>query len=593
MKKSSKNRLVLIDILRGSALVGMVVFHALFILDFYGIQNFDLFSGGWDVFGTIIRLTFLGLAGVSVGLSYERHNSRARIVKHGEVVLLAGLAITLATRLSVPGWFVRFGILHLIGVSILILSVVGRRPRTAFIMGIAVLIMTPVVASIRGSGIVGYSLGMAQSEAISSLDYFPLFPWFGFIALGMWLGHYLMRYLSTTPTTAPLPVRPLIFMGRHALMIYMTHVPLIIAAFIVLGILPLGSVIFTPENQPNGPTEEVPRELTISASNLSIPWEVAPLSNGELLVTERTGSLVKIDPTSQKRITIEGVHHSGEGGLLGLALHPNFENNHRIYLYLTTLTSEGTRNRVESYLFDGKNLSEQLTIIEGIPGSRFHDGGRIAFGPDGLLYITTGDAQNSANAQEINSLAGKILRLTDTGEVPTDNPFNNAVYSYGHRNPQGLAWDSTGRLWATEHGRSGVSSGFDELNKIEKGGNYGWPTIEGGAEAQGLITPAAHSGATTTWAPADALYYKGSIFFTGLRGESLYEAVINEAEGSVTEIKTHLVGQFGRLRGLALNQDETSLFITTSNTDGRGVAADQDDRLIKLPLAAIEGAIGK
>lgn len=196
------------------------------------------------------------------------------------------------------------------------------------------------------------------------------------------------------------------------------------------------------------------KDVEIIAQNLNIPWEVVFLPDREILVTQRPGTLLLVK--NKQQIPIAGVEHIGEGGLLGLAVHPNFKENKLIYLYLTSQTSAGLTNRVEQYKFENNSLSGRKVILEGIAGASNHDGGRIAFGPDGYLYITTGDAQNPDSAQYRNSLNGKILRIKDDGSIPEDNPFGNAVYSYGHRNSQGLAWDGQKRLWATEHGRSGV-----------------------------------------------------------------------------------------------------------------------------------------
>ncbi|MDO8508287.1 MAG: PQQ-dependent sugar dehydrogenase [Nanoarchaeota archaeon] len=314
----------------------------------------------------------------------------------------------------------------------------------------------------------------------------------------------------------------------------------------------------------------------VVASNLKIPWEIAFLSDGELIATERPGSLIRIN--NGKRIEVEGVKHRGEGGLLGMALHPEFKKNNLIYLYFTSEANGKIENRVERYFFDLENnlLREKRVIMEDIPGAVYHDGGRILFGPDGLLYITTGDAGNEDNAQNVNSLAGKILRVDEEGGIPKDNPFNNEIYSYGHRNSQGLAWDDEGRLWATEHGRSGIQSGLDELNLIEKGQNYGWPVIQGDSEKEGMNSPIIHSG-SDTWAPAGAVYSNGRIFFTGLRGEALYEY---EIEGN--KLKTHFSGKFGRLRAIALYGDH--IYFSTSNGDGRGTLMDGDDKIIKVKV---------
>ncbi len=324
----------------------------------------------------------------------------------------------------------------------------------------------------------------------------------------------------------------------------------------------------------NSPAEEV------IAQGLKIPWEIVFLPDGSMLVTERPGSVVRITP-SKVVIPVEGVAHVGEGGLLGMALHPDFRNNQRIYLYATTRVNGALRNRVESYRFANDSLSDRKVILENIPGSSNHDGGRIAFGPDGDLYITTGDAEQTQFAQDKNSLAGKILRVNDDGSIPSDNPFGNAVYSYGHRNPQGLAWDDQGRLWATEHGPSGSQTGHDELNRIEKGQNYGWPTIKGDQARDGMKTAVVNSGDDETWAPAGLAFAEGALYFGGLRGASLYVAKI-KADGGV-DLSAHLRGKYGRLRAAVMGPDGF-LYITTSNTDGRGKATAGDDKIIRVKL---------
>lgn len=332
----------------------------------------------------------------------------------------------------------------------------------------------------------------------------------------------------------------------------------------------------TPLHSPTASVE-------IVAEGLEIPWEVVWLPNGELLVTERPGRLLKIGP-NKTVIEISGVAHVGEGGLQGMALHPQFADNHWAYLYLTTRSGEGLINRVERYRLDGVQLVEKTTIIDNIPGAPFHDGGRIAFDDKGFLYITTGDAGQPNLAQTTSSLAGKILRVHDNGTIPADNPFGNAVYSYGHRNPQGLAWDAAGQLWATEHGRSGVQSGLDEINRIVKGANYGWPVIEGDQTGTAMHAPAVHSGASVTWAPAGAAILGDRLYFGGLRGESLYSVRLSD-DGSVGEVQARFHQEFGRLRAVQVGPDGW-LYVTTSNRDGRGHVRAGDDKIIRVnPLA--------
>jgi len=317
------------------------------------------------------------------------------------------------------------------------------------------------------------------------------------------------------------------------------------------------------------------------ANNLTVPWDVAVLPNGELLVTERSGRLRLIN--QDRIITVDGVEEVGEGGLLGVALHPEFDQNQQIYLYQTTrLSDDSLVNRVVRYHLDGDTLSDPETIINNIPGASYHDGGQLAFGSDGLLYITTGDAGNEDSAQDTESLAGKILRVTTEGDIPSENPFNNEVYSFGHRNPQGLAWDDSGQLWSSEHGRSGLQSGFDELNKIEAGGNYGWPEIQGDETHNSMITPVLHSGPDETWAPASLAFADGSLFFGGLRGQTLYEVTDYNNSPKIT---AHFRNDYGRLRAVVINKD--SLLFTTSNQDGRGDPVDTDDRLIKVTISSL------
>lgn len=323
--------------------------------------------------------------------------------------------------------------------------------------------------------------------------------------------------------------------------------------------------------------------LRTVATNLETPWEISFLPEDDLLVTERSGRVQRIGGDGAA-YEVAGVRETSEGGLLGIALHPDFNQNKYVYLYSTTDTNGRLTNRVQRYTLSERTLRDRTEILTDIPASANHDGGALAFGPDNKLYITTGDAGDENAAQDRQSLAGKILRINDDGSIPRDNPFNSAVWSYGHRNAQGIAWDDKNRLWATEHGRSGIQSGYDELNRIEKGANYGWPIIEGDETRDGMKTPVIHSGADDTWAPGGLAYADGSLHFTGLRGATLYQAKIN-SDDTVT-LSRHLTDQYGRLRAIAIRNDE--LYFSTSNRDGRGSPTGEDDRIFAIRVDSLD-----
>lgn len=324
------------------------------------------------------------------------------------------------------------------------------------------------------------------------------------------------------------------------------------------------------------------KQIEVVAKDLDVPWGIAVLPDGDMFVTERPGTLQRIGKNGQK-YTVAGVEPTSEGGLLGVAIHPKFATNGYVYLYFTTIQGEVLSNRIERFTYKNDKLQEKKVILADIPAARNHDGGRLAFGPDSMLYVTTGDAQDDMESQNKNSLAGKILRLTDEGKVPSDNPFNNFTYAYGFRNPQGIAWDDQNRLWAVDHGPSGVETGNDELNLVEAGANYGWPIIRGMEFAEGMKPPVAESGTEETWAPAGLAYQDGSLYFTGLRGERLYRA---ELKGE-TEVKlsSYFAGVYGRLR--TVHSHDNSLLLLTSNTDGRGEPKSGDDHVYRVPLSAI------
>ena len=336
------------------------------------------------------------------------------------------------------------------------------------------------------------------------------------------------------------------------------------------------SITPTP-SQSAAPSPEITQEqsqLSVVATDLQVPWGLAFLPDGSMLFTERPGRVRFIDVNhnliSEPIMTFSDVNATGEGGLLGVAVDPQFVSNKFVYFYYSYgYGASDMHNRVVRFVFDGKHLTDQKIIVDGIPGNSNHDGGRIKFGPDGNLYITTGDSEAPSLAQNTTSLAGKILRVV--GEKAE-------VYSYGHRNPQGLAWDDRGKLWATEHGRS-APTGYDELNRIEQGKNYGWPTIQGDEKKEGMVTPVINSGPTTTWAPSGAAFYRGSIFFGGLKGQALFEAVLS-GDG-VSSLKKHFEGQLGRIRDVVLGPDNM-LYITTSNRDGRGTPQEKDDKIYRV-----------
>jgi glucose/arabinose dehydrogenase len=347
------------------------------------------------------------------------------------------------------------------------------------------------------------------------------------------------------------------------------------------------------------PLAATPAEYTVETfmRGLDTPWAIDFAPDGRIFINERPGRIRivergKLRPEPWMSIDVAS---AGEAGLLGLAVDPKFSQTRFIYVAYTYRTGVfALRNRLVRLRDDldkGKGVLDKI-LIDDVAGANNHDGGRVKFGPDGKLYWTTGDAQTTRYAQSLKSLNGKILRLNSDGTIPTDNPFPNSyVFSYGHRNAQGLAWEpGSGRLYATEHGPSGFQGCCrDEVNYIEPGNNYGWPDVRGDETKQGMTPPVIQAGSTETWAPAGAVFathgpWSGSLLFTGLRGQTLYQLALDPSNPhKATKLERYFYRQFGRLRDIVEGPDK-ALYLLTSNHDGRGSPSPDDDRVIRLSL---------
>ena len=334
-------------------------------------------------------------------------------------------------------------------------------------------------------------------------------------------------------------------------------------------------------------------EPAVVASGLEWPWEVVLVPGGRILLTERPGRIRVIGADGV--LQAAPAHESLGGYFLGLALHPSYETNKFVYLYNSyPVGGDVEKGRIQRFVDNGTTLTFSKTIIDGIPAELNHDGGRIKFGPDDKLYVTTGDAHDPDLPQDLESLAGKMLRLNapgndQDGTAPADNPFQSGtnskfVWSYGHRHSQGFDWDAAGRLWATEHGPSGEAYAAgrccrDELNLIVRGGNYGWPVIMGDEQQAGMQSPVLSSGDSLVWAPSGATFAAdGHFYFSNLLGELLRDFTIVGTQ--VTEQREHFQGSFGRLRAAVAGRG--ALFLTTSNNGS-------DEKVLRVPIAIDPG----
>ena len=311
------------------------------------------------------------------------------------------------------------------------------------------------------------------------------------------------------------------------------------------------------------------------ADNLKIPWELVFAPDGRIFFTERDGNLWVIENESMELVATFPASHTSEGGLLGLALDPEFKKNNFLYLYQTYFDFELHHNKVVRYTVSNNQLTDEQILIDKIPGAVWHDGGRIKFGPDEKIYITTGDSTNANLSQKIDSLAGKILRINADGTIPSDNPFESSpVFSYGHRNPQGIDWNENGILVSSEHGPSGEKGyAHDEINVIEPGKNYGWPVIVGDSNNLKYTNPILHSG-DVTWAPSGLLYYdsdkipewKGMFLVAALRGQHVMVMDLDLENNRVNSVEKIFQDEYGRLRDLVQSPDG-DVFVLTSNGD--------------------------
>ena len=329
---------------------------------------------------------------------------------------------------------------------------------------------------------------------------------------------------------------------------------------------------------PSAPPVARARVAGVVATGLDVPWGIAFLPDGSALVSERDSArIVHVTPQGDVTTvgTVQGVDGTGEGGLLGIALSPAYATDRTLFAYFTA----GSENVIARMTYDGSGLTDQRRIFGGIPSGPIHNGGRIAFGPDGFLYAGTGEAGRGTPAQDPNDLGGKILRITPEGAAAPGNPTpGSPVWTLGHRNVQGLVWDARGRMWASEFGQNT----WDELNRIVPGGNYGWPIVEGRSSDDRFRNPV-RQWHTDVASPSGIAIADGSVFMASLRGERLWQIPL--LQHGTGKPRALLTGRYGRLRAVAVAPDG-SLWVLTNNTDGRGSPGPGDDRIVRLTLSS-------
>ncbi|MFC0471912.1 sorbosone dehydrogenase family protein [Halalkalibacter kiskunsagensis] len=318
--------------------------------------------------------------------------------------------------------------------------------------------------------------------------------------------------------------------------------------------------------------------LEVIVENLDIPWSIEKLED-TFYLTERPGYIIRMENGEIERQSVElekNISTAPEAGLLGVVLAPDFAESNLAYAHYTYVDDSGQFNRIVTLRLLDNIWSEERLLLDHIPSGTYHHGGRLKIGPDGTLYATTGNASAPDIAQDLDSLGGKILRMNLDGSIPSDNPYPNSyVYSYGHRNPQGITWSSDGILFSSEHG----SSANDEVNLIEAGQNYGWPIMEGYEEQEGMVSPLFTSGDADTWAPSGMDYYNGKLYVAALRGSAVLEFDLETGE------QREVITGLGRIRDVLI--EDNSLYFISNNTDGRGTPEENDDKLYRVSLSEL------